>query len=245
MATRLCAGLSSSVCGLRRRPSRGRQVRCQRWTRWPRRTPIRSRPIGCSASPCATSSGLSPFTPTSLRMRRTGRYSSSPRVWRTSSSGMQPHCGVSAARLGDGRRMAPAAGHHLPKPRGAARPRCQSRGCDGDTAWCAGRGGSRARRSRECRGAAQRCDRGRGAAPGGNAPGADRRPCVPAAAGAFDLLRAALVDLEGAYDMYLRAAEGRAGEDAMLDTQRWAESAMRRSGIIRRRLTALGKVAQP
>ena len=98
----------------------------------------------------------------------------------------------------------------------------------------------------ECRGAAQRCRRSRGAAPGGKAPGADRRRRgAGGAAGAFDLLRAALVDLEGAYDIYLRAAEGRAGEEAMLDAQRWAASALRRSGLIRGRLTALGKVAQP
>ena len=68
---------------------------------------------------------------------------------------------------------------------------------------------------------------------------------MPASTGVFDLLRAALVDLEDAYGLYLRAAEGRAGEDAMLDAQCWAASAMRRSGVIRGRLTALGKVARP
>ena len=82
--------------------------------------------------------------------------------------------------------------------------------------------------------------------PAGKHPAPTTDAVVPAAAAdAFDLLRAALVDLEGAYDIYLRAAEGRAGEDAMLDAQRWAASAMRRSGLIRGRLMALGKVAQP
>ncbi len=75
------------------------------------------------------------------------------------------------------------------------------------------------------------------------APAAD--VAVPASAGAFELLRTALVDLEGAYDKYLRTAEGRAAEDVMLDAQRWAASALRRSGVIRGRLVALGKVAQP
>ena len=60
------------------------------------------------------------------------------------------------------------------------------------------------------------------------APAADA--AAPADAGAFDLLRACLVDLEGAYDVYMRAAEGRAGEDAMLDAQRLADDATRRSG---------------
>ena len=82
--------------------------------------------------------------------------------------------------------------------------------------------------------------------PAGKHPAPTTDAVVPAAAAdAFDLLRAALVDLEGAYDIYLRAAEGRAGEEAMLDAQRWAASALRRSGLIRGRLTALGKVAQP
>jgi len=68
---------------------------------------------------------------------------------------------------------------------------------------------------------------------------------VPAAAGALDLLRTALVDLEGAYAMYLEAAEGRAGEAAMLDAQRWAESALHRSGVIRGRLSALVRGVPP
>jgi hypothetical protein len=68
---------------------------------------------------------------------------------------------------------------------------------------------------------------------------------LQAPAGACDLLRAALVDLEDAYDIYLRAAEGRAGEDAMKDAQRWAASALRRSGLIRARLKTCRKVAQP
>lgn len=68
---------------------------------------------------------------------------------------------------------------------------------------------------------------------------------VPAAADAFGLLRAALVDLEDAYSMYLRAAEGRAGEEAMLDAQRWAGSALRRSGVVRGRLTVLGRAVRP
>ena len=68
---------------------------------------------------------------------------------------------------------------------------------------------------------------------------------MPAAAGARDLLRTALVDLESAYAMYLQAAEGRAGEAAMLDAQRWAGSAMRRSDAIRGRLTALVRGVPP
>ena len=100
-AKRLRAGLSSWVCGLRRRPSRRRQAWCRRWTRWPTRMPTPSRPIGCSPSPCATSSGLSPISPTSQRMQRTGSCGSSPRLWRTRGSGTPPRCGVSAARLGD------------------------------------------------------------------------------------------------------------------------------------------------
>ena len=81
--------------------------------------------------------------------------------------------------------------------------------------------------------------------PAGKAPAPTAAAVEPATTGAYDLLRAALVDLEGAYDTYLRAAEGRAGEEAMLDAQRWAASALRRSGLIRGRLMALGKVAQP
>ncbi len=84
-----------------------------------------------------------------------------------------------------------------------------------------------------------------GPLPAGRHPALTADAVVPAAAGAFDLLRAALVDLEGAYDLYLRTAEGRAEEDAMLDAQRWAASAIRRSGVIRGRLAALGKVGKP
>ena len=68
---------------------------------------------------------------------------------------------------------------------------------------------------------------------------------VPAAAGALNLLHTALVDLEGAYAIYLEAAEGRAGEAAMLDAQRWAGSALHRSGAIRGRLSALVRGVPP
>ena len=81
--------------------------------------------------------------------------------------------------------------------------------------------------------------------PAGARPVPTADAVVPAAAGAFDLLRTALVDLEGAYAMYLQAAEGRAGEAAMLDAQRWAASALRRSGAIRGRLTALVRGDRP
>ncbi len=84
-----------------------------------------------------------------------------------------------------------------------------------------------------------------GPLPAGRHPALTADAVVPAAAGAFDLLRAALVDLESACDLHLRTAEGRAEEDAMLDAQRWAASAMRRSGVIRGRLAALGKVGKP
>ena len=73
-------------------------------------------------------------------------------------------------------------------------------------------------------------------------PTANALPQAPA--GAYGLLRAALVDLEDAYDIYLGAAEGRAGEEAMLDAQRWAASALRRSGLIRARLMEFRKVRQ-
>lgn len=81
--------------------------------------------------------------------------------------------------------------------------------------------------------------------PGLDRPAPAAEATVPANAGAFDLLRACLVDLEDAYDAYMRAAKGRAGEDAMLDAQCLAASATRRSGLIRGRLTVLGKVVQP
>jgi rubrerythrin len=75
------------------------------------------------------------------------------------------------------------------------------------------------------------------------APTANALPQAPAG-GTYDLLRAALVDLEDAYDIYLGAAEGRAGEEAMKDAQRWAASALRRSGLIRARLTDFRKARQ-
>jgi hypothetical protein len=78
-----------------------------------------------------------------------------------------------------------------------------------------------------------------GLLPAGAHPPPTANAAVPAATDVLGLLRTALVDLEGAYTMYLHAAEGRAGEGAMLDAQRWAGSAMRRSGAIRGRLTAL------
>lgn len=81
--------------------------------------------------------------------------------------------------------------------------------------------------------------------PSGARPVATADIVMPAASGARDLLRTALVDLESAYAMYLKAAEGPAGEAAMLDAQRWAGSAMRRSSAIRGRLTALVRGAPP
>ncbi len=81
--------------------------------------------------------------------------------------------------------------------------------------------------------------------PAGTCPAPAGLAGTPAATGVFELLRTALVDLEAAYHLYIRAAEGRAGEEAMLDAQRWAASALRRSSLIRGRLTALGGVARP
>lgn len=81
--------------------------------------------------------------------------------------------------------------------------------------------------------------------PAGARPVPTAEVVMPAASGARDLLRTALVDLESAYAIYLQAAEGRAGEAAMLDAQRWAGSAMRRSGAIRDRLTTLVRGAPP
>ena len=81
--------------------------------------------------------------------------------------------------------------------------------------------------------------------PAGTCPAPAGLAGTPAATGVFELLRTALVDLEAAYHLYIRAAEGRVGEEAMLDAQRWAASALRRSSLIRGRLTALGGVARP
>lgn len=55
----------------------------------------------------------------------------------------------------------------------------------------------------------------------------------------FDLLRGALLDLECAHALYTRAAGGSAGEDVMLDAQRWSASALRRSRLVRGRLAEL------
>ena len=84
-----------------------------------------------------------------------------------------------------------------------------------------------------------------GVLPTGAYPEPAGRAGTPAATGVVELLHAALVDLEDAYALYLRAAEGRAGEEAMLDAQRWAASALRRGSLIRGRLTALGRAARP
>ena len=84
-----------------------------------------------------------------------------------------------------------------------------------------------------------------GLLPPGRYPAPASRAETPEATGAYELLHTALVDLEDAYTWYLRAAEGRAGEEAMLDAQRWAASALRRSSTIRSRLTAVARAARP
>ena len=188
----------------------------------------------------------SPSTPMSRRMRRTRSCSGSPKVWRTSSSGMPPHCGGSAARLGDGRR---AAASRSPPPRRAWRSCGHSPGVARAT-WRPAMPRWPTRRRRSAIPRAPRCCAASRPRPPGcfrreTHPALAGRAGTPAATGAFELLHTALVDLEDAYALYLRAAEGRAGEEAMLDAQRWAASALRRSGLIRGRLTALGRAARP
>ena len=67
---------------------------------------------------------------------------------------------------------------------------------------------------------------------------------LPMPAGSFELLRACLVDLDRAYDLYMRVAEGRAEEGMVRDAQRLAESSIQRRAVIRDRLAALGEVSE-
>ena len=160
---------------------------------------------------------------------------------------MPPCCGVSAARLGDGRGTALAAARH---PRRtwmscailAERLEGDMAARHGGLADAAASLGDLAS-AEVLRGvaaeAAALLPTGAHPAPASQLRGRRRQPAP------WSLLRTALVDLEGAYAMYLAAAEGRAGEAAMLDAQRWAGSALQRSGAIRGRLSALVRGVPP